>query len=175
MIYKFRVTLDVLDDVFRDVAIRKTDTFEDLHFAILQAFGFEGQEIASFYKSDEEWNQGEEIALEDMSDGQSKLKMMSETHLEDILSEKQTKLIYVYDFLNMWTFYVELADITEPESSRNYPDLLFAQGQLPENPPEKKFEADLFDQFSDEFSEELDNDGLDLDDFEDLDFDERMN
>ncbi|MBS3738818.1 IS1096 element passenger TnpR family protein [Mesohalobacter halotolerans] len=175
MIYKFRVTLDVLDDVFRDVAIRKTDTFEDLHFAILQAFGFEGQEIASFYKSDEQWNQGEEIALEDMSDGQSKLKMMSETHLEDILSEKQTKLIYVYDFLNMWTFYVELADITEPESSRNYPDLLFAQGQLPENPPEKKFEADLFDQFSDEFSEELDNDGLDLDDFEDLDFDERMN
>ncbi|NBC57549.1 MAG: hypothetical protein GVY05_04605 [Bacteroidetes bacterium] len=175
MIYKFRVTLDVLDDVFRDIAIRKTDTFEDLHFAILQAFGFEGQEIASFYKSDEEWNQGEEIALEDMSDGQSKLKMMSETHLEDILSEKQTKLIYVYDFLNMWTFYVELADITEPESSRNYPDLLFAQGQLPENPPEKKFEADLFDQFSDEFSEELENDGLDLDDFEDLDFDERMN
>lgn len=175
MIYKFRVTLDVLDDVFRDIAIRKTDTFEDFHFAIIQAFGFEGQEIASFYKSDEEWNQGEEIALEDMSDGQSKLKMMNETHLEDMLSEKQTKLIYVYDFLNMWTFYVELADISEPESSRNYPDLLFAQGQLPENPPEKKFEADLFDQFSEEFSEELENDGLDMDNFEDLDFDERMN
>ncbi|RRO21871.1 IS1096 element passenger TnpR family protein [Flavobacteriaceae bacterium 14752] len=175
MIYKFRVTLDVLDDVFRDIAIRKTDTFEDLHFAIIQAFGFEGQEIASFYKADNEWNQGEEIALEDMSDGQAGLKMMNETYLEDILSEKQTKLIYVYDFLNMWMFYVELADITEPESSRNYPDLLFAQGQLPENPPEKKFEADLFDQFSDEFSDELENDGLDIDSFEDLDFDERWN
>ncbi len=175
MIYKFRVTLDVLDDVFRDIGIRKDDTFEDLHFAIIQAFGFEGQEIASFYKADEDWNQGEEIALEDMSDGQADLKMMNETYLEDILSEKQTKLIYVYDFLNMWTFYVELADITEPESSRNYPDLLFAQGQLPENPPEKKFEADMFDQFSDEFSDELENDGLDIDSFEDLDFDERWN
>ncbi len=175
MIYKFRITLDVLDDVFRDIAVRKTDTFEDLHFAIVQAFGFEGQELASFYKSDDKWNQGEEIALEDMSDGQSPLKMMNETALEDILSEKQTKLIYVYDFFNMWTFYVELADITEPESGNSYPDLLFAQGQLPENPPEKKFEADMFDQFSDEFSEELENDGLDLDDFEDLDFDERWN
>lgn len=175
MIYKLRVTLDVLDDVFRDIAIRKTDTFEDLHFAIIQAFGFEGQEMASFYIADEEWSQGEEIALEDMSDGLAELKMMNETYIENILSEKQTKLIYVYDFLNMWTFYVELADITEPESSRNYPDLLFAQGQLPENPPEKKFEADMFDQFSDEFSDELDNDGLDLDSFEDLDFDEHWN
>lgn len=175
MIYKFRITLDVLDDVIRDIAIRKTDTFEDLHFAIVQAFGFDGVEIASFYKADDKWNQGEEIALEDMSDGRSKLKTMNDTILEDMLSEKQTKLIYVYDFLNMWTFYVELADISEPESTKSYPDLLFAQGQLPENPPEKTFEADMFDQFSDEFSEELENDGLDLDDFEDLDFDERWN
>lgn len=175
MIYKFRITLDVLDDVIRDIAIRKTDTFEDLHFAIVQAFGFDGVEIASFYKADDKWNQGEEIALEDMSDGRSKLKTMNDTTLEDMLSEKQTKLIYVYDFLNMWTFYVELADISEPESTKSYPDLLFAQGQLPENPPEKTFEADMFDQFSDEFSEELENDGLDLDNFEDLDFDERWN
>ena len=33
MIYKFRITLDVLDDVFRDIAIRDTDTFEDLQVA----------------------------------------------------------------------------------------------------------------------------------------------
>jgi len=175
MIYKFRITLDVLDDVIRDIAIRNTDSLEDLHFAIIQAFGFDGQEIASFYKADDEWNQGEEIALEDMSEGQGSVKLMNETLLEDTLSEKQTKLIYVYDFLTMWTFYVELADIAEPESTSSYPDLLFAQGQLPENPPEKKFEADMFDQFSDEFSDELENDGLDLDNFEDLDFDENWN
>lgn len=172
MIFKFRITLDVLDDVFRDIAIRKTDTFEDLHFAIVQAFGFEGQEMASFYKADEEWNQGEEIALEDIGEDSS-LRLMGNTILEDILSKKQTKLIYVYDFFNMWTFYVELADIAEPESARNYPDLLFAQGQLPENPPEKKFEADMFDQFSDEFSEELENDDFDFDNYDE--FDERWN
>lgn len=172
MIFKFRITLDVLDDIFRDIAIRKTDTFEDLHFAIVQAFGFEGQEMASFYKADEKWNQGEEIALEDIGEDSS-LRLMRNTILEDILSEKQTKLIYVYDFFNMWTFYVELADIAEPESARNYPDLLFAQGQLPENPPEKKFEADMFDQFSDEFSEELENDDFDFDNYDE--FDERWN
>jgi hypothetical protein len=175
MIYKFRITLDVLDDVFRDIAIRKTDSLEDLHLAIIQSFGFEGQELASFYMSDDEWNQGEEIALENMADNSDPQKLMVDTYLEDILSKKQTKLIYVYDFLNMWTFYIELADITEPESGRNYPDLLFAQGQLPETPPEKTFKADMFDQFSDEFSDELDNDGLDVEDLEDMDFDERWN
>ena len=175
MVFKLRVTLDILDDVFRDIAIRKTDSLEDLHNAIIQAFGFEGQEIASFFMSDNEWNQGEEIALEDMSEGRSSLKLMNDTYLEDILSEKQTRLIYVYDFLSMWTFYVELADISEPESSRNYPDLLFAQGQLPENPPEKKFESELFDQFEDEFSDEINNDGLDIDDLDDLSYDDQWN
>ena len=175
MVFKLRITLDILDDVFRDIAIRKTDTLEDLHNSIIQAFGFEGQEIASFFISDNEWNQGEEIALEDMSEGQSSLKLMNESYLEDILSEKQTRLIYVYDFLSMWTFYVELADISEPESSRNYPDLLFAQGQLPENPPEKKFESELFDQFEDEFSDEINNDGFNMDNLDDYGYDDQWN
>ena len=35
MIYRFRVILDHKnkEDIFRDVEIRKTDTFEDLHMA----------------------------------------------------------------------------------------------------------------------------------------------
>jgi hypothetical protein len=175
MIFKFRITLDVLDDVFRDIAIRNTDTLEDLHFSVVQSFGLDGQEMASFYVSDNEWNQGEEIALEDFSDDHTPKRLMASTVLKDVLSEKQTKLIYVYDFLNMWTFYVELADISEPDSSRSYPDLLFAQGQLPENPPEKRFESEMFDQFGSEFSEELENDDFDFDNLDDYDFDENWN
>lgn len=167
MIYRFRVVLDVLDDVFRDIEIRETDTLEDLHNAISQSFGFEGTEMASFYTSDEEWNQGEEIVLFDMSEGMNSVRMMNETMLNEILSEKQTKLIYVYDFLNMWTFYVELAEITEPNKGTDYPNLLFSHGILPENPPEKQFEADDgFDDF---------DDGPDFESFDDPDFDEQWN
>ena len=51
MIYRFRVILDHKnkEDIFRDVEIRKTDTFEDLHNVITQSFGFDGSEMASFY------------------------------------------------------------------------------------------------------------------------------
>src|SRR6056297_1563850 len=110
MIYKYRIVLDVLDDVIRDIEIRDTSTLEDLHNSIAQAFGFDGTEMASFYKSDEDWNQGEEYLLFDMSDGDGEINMMNETSLDSVFSRDQTKMIYVYDFFNMWTFYVELAD-----------------------------------------------------------------
>ena len=65
MIYRFRVILDHKnkEDIFRDVEIRKTDTFEDLHNVITQSFGFDGSEMASFYLSNDSWEQGQEIAL----------------------------------------------------------------------------------------------------------------
>lgn len=57
MIYKFRVILDAEEDVIRDIAIESGDSLEDLHNTITQAFGFAGNEMASFYTSDDEWNQ----------------------------------------------------------------------------------------------------------------------
>ena len=48
MIYRFRIILDVKEDVLRDIEIEETATFEDLHHAITQAFGFLGNEMASF-------------------------------------------------------------------------------------------------------------------------------
>src|SRR5690606_14552336 len=108
MLYRFRVILDAEDDVFRDIEILSESTLEDLHNAIFQAFGFDGNEMASFYISDDDWNQGEEISQVDMTDGENDLRLMDETTLDDVVSESQTKLIYVYDFLSMWTFLVEL-------------------------------------------------------------------
>ncbi|PNQ73327.1 hypothetical protein C1T31_07350 [Hanstruepera neustonica] len=171
MIYRFRIILDndTEDDVFRDLEIRETDTLEDLHNAITQSFGFDGNEMASFYVSDDEWNQGEEISLFDMSDGLNPVKLMGKTILSDTVHEAQTKLIYVYDFLSMWTFYVELAEIVEEAEGTDYPNLMFVHGQIPDQAPEKSFEADDFDDYN-EFE-----DDLDIDDYDSLDFDENWN
>ena len=65
--YKFRVVIDIEEDVFRDVVILENQNFEELHHAIVHAFGFEGDQMASFYMSDEQWEKGEEIGLIDMS------------------------------------------------------------------------------------------------------------
>ena len=148
MIYRFRVVLDHdnKEDIFRDVEIRKTDTFEDLNNVITQSFGFDGSEMASFYLSNESWEQGQEIALFDMGQG-NEIQMMNETIIEDLINEDQTRLIYIYDFLNMWTFLVELGEVVEEAQGTDYPNLLFVCGQLPTVAPEREFKSDK--QFSD--------------------------
>ncbi|MBP93597.1 MAG: hypothetical protein CMC55_05715 [Flavobacteriaceae bacterium] len=171
MIYRFRIVLDndTDKDVFRDIEIRESDTMEDLHNTITQSFGFDGSEMASFYLSDDEWNQGEEISLFDMSDGLTPVKLMSRSVLKDTVHEAQNKLIYIYDFLSMWTFYVELAEIVEETEGTDYPNLMFVHGQVPDEAPEKNFEAESFDDYN-EFE-----DDLDIDDYDNLDFDENWN
>ncbi|GAA0742482.1 IS1096 element passenger TnpR family protein [Gaetbulibacter jejuensis] len=171
MIYRFRIILDndTEDDVFRDLEIREDDTLEDLHNIITQSFGFDGSEMASFYLSNDAWEQGEEISLFDMSDGVNPVKLMNTTLINDVVHEAQTKLIYVYDFLSMWTFFVELAEIVDEAEGFDYPNLMFVHGQIPDQAPDKNFEAEDFDDFN-----EFDDD-LDIDDYESLDFDENWN
>lgn len=172
MVYRFRIILDndTEDDVFRDLEIRETDTLEDLHNSIFQAFGFDGIEMASFYISDEEWNQGEEISMFDTGETSGEARLMSETSISDVVHEMQTKLIYVYDFFSMWTFFVELAEIVEEAEGTDYPNLMYVHGQIPTEAPEKSFEAeDDFDDYN-----EFDDD-LDIDDYDSLDFDENWN
>jgi hypothetical protein len=110
--------------------------------------------MASFYRTDHDWEQGEEIPLFEMSeDGSS--SSMSTCITSDILKKEGDKLIYVYDFFSMWTFFVELAEITE-SSDENLPMIALSFGNVPEEAPEKKFigegladDLDVFDDESD--------------------------
>lgn len=178
MVYKFRVILDAEDDVFRDIAILAEDNLEDLHNAIVNAFGFDGLEIASFYTCDNQWNQEEEISLFDTGEIVGEQKVMSDYILSEILNSEHTKIIYVYDFLNMWTFLVELAAIEDTTPGNVYPETLFSHGIMPIDAPEKDFgdaSTSDFDYDEDNYNE----DDLDLldggDNFEDYGFEENWN
>ena len=103
-----------------------------------------------------------------MSDGNSPVRLMNETSLDSVTHERQTRMIYVYDFLSMWTFMVELAEVAAPEAGREYPNLMFSHGELPDSAPDKNFEAED-DGFGDH------NDDLDVDDYDDLGFNEHWN
>ncbi|MFD1095362.1 IS1096 element passenger TnpR family protein [Salegentibacter chungangensis] len=170
MVYRFRVILDAEEDVFRDIEMLQESTLEDLHNTIVQSFGFDGTEMASFYISNDDWNQGEEIHQFDMSGKEQGIRLMNETSLDSVLSESQTKLIYVYDFLKMWTFFVELAQIGEIEEGRDYPNLMYVHGQIPENAPDKEFTAEGEEEDFNEF-----DDDIDIDDYDNLSFDENWN
>ncbi len=144
MIFRIRIILDVEADVLRDIEIEAKCTLKNLHEAITKSFGFLGNELASFYESDKDWKQGKELPLFSIDDNAT----MENVKLDQIFKGSQKRLIYVYDFLNMWTFYVELKESGEIIPGVNYPNLIHSQGDVPENPPEKKFQTDgdlLFD------------------------------
>ena len=145
MIYRFRVILDndTEDDIFRDIEINKKDALVEFHKAIITSFGFSNNEIASFYLSDNQWNQGEEILLFNFEDRDKKL--MSDILINNVINIKNNKLIYVYDFLNMWTFLIELVEVAEGIKGIDYPNIIFSKGEIPKKAPEKKFESEKRD------------------------------
>ena len=155
--YKIRVILDTKEDVIRTFLINKKVNLEELHFTIAKNFGFDGQEMASFYRTDHEWNQGEEIPLFNMAEAGVGISMATEI-LHETLPNQNDKLIYVYDFLQMWTFYVEVIDFSVEKL--NEPKVILSVGKIPSEAPEKEFKAD-------DFGNDLDDN---FDDFDEFDF-----
>lgn len=164
MIYKIRVILDTKEDVIRTLLVDSKITLEEFHKIIAQVFGFNGQEMASFFRSDEEWNQGEEIPLCSMDDAPDAL-CMSTTTLAQNIEDIEEKLIYLYDYLSMWTFYCELIEVTKTTDSE-LPKLILSIGDTPDEAPEKEFIADksnLDEDGFDDFSNFENIDDIDLD------------
>ena len=156
--YKIRVILDTKEDVIRTILVNDNINLENLHSTIAKAFGFGGKEMASFYKTDDEWNQFEEIPLFSMEEVGEGISMQT-CILNETLSKQNNKLIYVYDFLKMWTFYVDVVEISS-EIKENLPETILSFGEIPEKEPKKEF---VSENLNDEFDEE------DIDDLDDLD------
>jgi hypothetical protein len=173
-VFKLRVLLDSEGTVFRDIEIKANQTFEELHNTILDAFEFDGNEMASFYLSNDNWDKGKEIPLVDLEDEEdTEGKSMSNTLISDHVSTMNQKLIYVYDFLKMWCFYVEVLGISEENKKEVYPFVSMTFGDAPS---EDSREADYSEDFDglagfDEDDEDLKKD-FDIDDEIDDMFDE---
>tara|TARA_B100000809_G_C15068122_1_gene504948 strand:- start:394 stop:894 length:501 start_codon:yes stop_codon:yes gene_type:complete len=161
--YKIRVILDTKEDVIRTILVDDNINLESLHTIISKAFGFKGQEMASFYRTDAEWSQGEEIPLFNMAEAGEDISMQK-CILNKTLPEENNKLIYVYDFLNMWTFYVDIIEISSDKRA-DLPQTILSIGEIPEEAPEKEFIAEkLNDEFGDEG--DIDNEFGHFDDFD---------
>ncbi len=156
MIYHLRIILETeKDDVYRDIAIEDDASLEDLHNVIVQSFDFDGIEPAAFYLTDEELNQGMEIPLFSFDETKPENNVMGNTQIKDVVSTQSPNLLYIYDFLLMWRFLINLMDTTEEKAPGvEYPQVVASQGIRPEDPPEINFDIDNPE---DDFNDGLDN------------------
>jgi hypothetical protein len=145
-ILKFRIYFEEDDSVYRDVAIRPTQTFYDLHEAILRSYEFDSKHKATFYRSNDHWEKGREITLE-MYEKDYKvppLEMKNTTVASEIRIPNQ-KFIYHYDFNKNWSFMVELINVAKDENPKlTYPCTIRTEGIAPSQYGTKGLLGDKF-------------------------------
>jgi hypothetical protein len=143
-ILKFRVYFEEDDSVYRDVALRHTQSFFRLHEIILKAYEFDTKHEATFYRSNDHWQRGREISLEKYNKlyKAEPLFMMDTLVASEIKSPNQ-KFVYVYDFTKNWSFLVELISVSKDEDSKlSYPVVIKTEGIGPSQYGTKGFVGD---------------------------------
>jgi hypothetical protein len=167
LIYKFKIVNDENDNFYREIEIKPGNTFKDFHNMLGDCIKFNPGEMASFYICDNKWNKVQEISLCDMDepderekdaeDDAKPVKMMDDVKLKESIIDPHQRMIYVYDFLKMHTFYIELSKITDGDEKISYPrciksvsDIQKPKKIIPKNEEIHEPEEEIIDE-TDEF------------------------
>lgn len=129
-ILKFRVYWEDDDSVYRDVVLKHSQTFFELHKVILKCFEFDNKHNATFYRSNDKWQRGKEITLEKYDKKyQAEPLLMTNATVGSEIRDPNQKFIYVYDFHKNWTFMVELINVNKEEDNKiTYPSCIRSEG-----------------------------------------------
>src|SRR5688572_4242678 len=132
-ILKFRVYFEEDESVYRDVAIRHTQSFRDLHDTILKSYEFDNKHKATFFRSNDHWQRGREISLEKYDkEYKAPPLLMAETTIGSEIKDPNQRFIYLYDFNKNWSFLVELINVSKEENPRlSYPAMVRSEGIAP--------------------------------------------
>ena len=147
MKYNIRVTLESKEDVIREIEINSDCFMSELHYFIIDAFGLDNKELASFYTVNSELELEDEFPLISFQDNSSN---MENTKLESVLTNVNEKLIYVFDYMKMWRFLIDLIKIETDFKERK---CTLKIGEIPDEAPEVIFNQDDNDNFHDDEDE----------------------
>ena len=145
-ILKFRIYLEEDDAVYRDIVIKHTQSFQDLHLAILKSYEFDSKHKATFYRSNDNWLRGREISFEKYDKPYVVDPLiMSEVTIGSEIRDTNQKFVYEYDFEKHWVFLVELINVSKEESSKiTYPATSRTEGIGPQQYGTKSLLGDKF-------------------------------
>jgi hypothetical protein len=133
---KFRIILNVKNDVLRDIIIDSSISLIEFSNIISSEFGFDSSEISTFHHTDENWEQLEEIKIFKIDDQD---KIMDNVSISNFFIAKDDKLIFIYDFLNYWTFFVELYEVGEFNINDEKYLTINSIGEVPKEAPSDIF------------------------------------
>ena len=133
---KLRIILNVKEDVLRDIVIDSGTSLLELSKIISTEFGFDSSEISTFHNTDDNWEQLDEIKIFKIDD---KDEIMDNIPISNFFISKNDKLIFIYDFLNYWTFFIELHEIGDFINDDSKYFITNSIGEVPEEAPSNIF------------------------------------
>lgn len=167
-IYRFRVTFEDYEDVYREIDMPSNSTFLDLHEAIQQSTGYEVERSSSFYVSNDQWKKGTEIAfLPSSRKADAGVLIMENIRLSKFIDDPHQKFYYVYNFDRPYEFHVELIKILKEETGKQYPLISKSVGPAPRNLAAANFP--ITDDVDDEDDRPVDDTEYGVDEEEDFD------
>lgn len=120
MIYKFVIGSEESSNFKLEIAIDSEDTFVRLRNAILDAAGYDKEQVDSFYICDDEWNKEKEVTYYDMdTDSDEDIWIMEDTRLDELVEDEGQKLKFVFDYMTERYFYMKLKEIVYGKSLRD--------------------------------------------------------
>jgi hypothetical protein len=137
MVYRFKVTYEDHEDVFRYIEIKSSQSFLEFHSAIQQAIGFDNSKSATFYMSDDYWRKEDEISVENTSDEKAKKgktkkdESQKKKTIADHIDNPHQRFVYVFDPEKEWTFLIELLKIIPADNTASYPQCVKSAGTAP--------------------------------------------
>jgi hypothetical protein len=134
-VLKFRVYWEEDDVIYRDVLVKHTQNFADLHQIILRAFEFDQKHDATFFRSNDTWQRGREISKEVYAkEYKAPPLLMEETLIGSEIIDTNQHFIYLYDFVKAWSFLIELIQViknSDADMSLEYPLVTRTEGVGP--------------------------------------------
>ncbi|MBE6715560.1 MAG: hypothetical protein E7573_01415 [Ruminococcaceae bacterium] len=131
------ISVSLFSGCYRHIRISGCATLEELHDAILYAFGFEDDHAHAFFMNNKKWTSGGYYSkyIEDEN------KFTCNYTLEKVLKDKH-QFVYVFDFGEEWTFKCKVLKIlTEPTFT---PEVVRSAGDNPAQYPEFYEEDDEY-------------------------------
>ena len=132
-IYRFRISFEDYDEVIREIDIKSSQTFEDLHKAVHRSTGYTAEKSSSFYVSSDHWIKGDEIAyLPVQRKTDNGVILMENAKLSSYIEDPHQKFYYIYNFERPFDFHVELIKIIlQTDPNIEYPVLFKSIGEAP--------------------------------------------
>ena len=132
-IYRFKISFEDYDEVEREIDIKSTQTFEDLHRALHRSTGYPAEVSSSFYVSNDNWNKGQEITfLPSEKKIEQGISLMDKAKLSNFIDDPHQKFYYIYNFERPFDFHVQLIKIIlDEENGKEYPNTFRSIGEAP--------------------------------------------